>query len=109
MYRKVGLAAAYVLTAVGPSTPAIGQIDYHSGQQDRKVWERKQFDRKLDGTKKNDRNSAGVAYQDPISPQDLERSMQVYRSNYQKLVRSVGKKNADRWLEMKTRIDRSKR
>lgn len=92
-------------------SPAFAQIDYSSGQRDRQVWERKQFDRTMDEDRSgnDDRNSAGIAYNDPLSPQDLERSMATYRSDYQELLRSVGKKNADRWLEMKTRIDRSKR
>ncbi len=111
MRIKPYLKALGLLAVTSILAPAVAQIDYSSGQRDRQVWERKQFDRKMDRNRSgnDDRNSAGIAYNDPLSPQDLERSMTTYRSDYQKLLRSVGKKNADRWLEMKTRIDRSKR
>lgn len=100
-----------LLAAISICAPAVAQIDYSSGQRDRQVWERKQFDRQMDQSRsgRDDRNSAGIAYNDPLSQRDLGQSMAMYRSDYLKLLRSVGKKNADRWLEMKTRIDRSKR
>jgi len=111
MRFKPYLTSLGLLAGISLCAPAVAQVDYSSGQRDRQVWERKQFDRKMDQKRSgnDDRNSAGIAYKDPLSPQDLERSMATYRSDYQELLRSVGKKNADRWLEMKTRIDRSKR
>ena len=97
------------------SAPVVAQVDYHKAQQAGRVWQKKQDEnnrRDANANARADRtNSEGVAYDAPLSEADLQRTLQVRqrRESYDRLTRSVGRKNADQWLEKIARIDRSKR
>lgn len=106
-YRSAVATCVVWLACCVPS-PAVAQaVDYHKAQQAGKVWERKM---ELGRNGQRDRtNSQGVPYDAPLTEADLAITRRNNPGSYEELVRSVGTKNADRWLEMKARIDRSKR
>lgn len=86
-------------------------VDYHKAQQAGKVWERKQGDRARQQSRQRNQkaNSEGVAYGAPLTASDLERARRANRQDYERLMRSVGQKNAEKWLEFKARKERSLR
>lgn len=99
-----------IAVACWAPTPAAAQaVDYHKAQQAGKVWERKQLESGRNGSRGNDTNSQGVAYDAPLSESDIQATHRNNPGSYERLERSVGKKNADRWLDMRARIERSKR
>ena len=105
-----GILAFMMALACWAPMPAAAQgVDYHKAQQAGKVWERKQLERSREGRRGDRTNSQGVEYDAPLTDADLEATRRNNPGAYEKLERSVGKKNADRWLEMKARIERSKR
>jgi hypothetical protein len=97
--------------AAVPSLVQAQGVDYHKAQQAGKVWERKQDEnnRKRARARQTSVNSEGIAYNAPISKADRDRVLAVNRPAYDRLVRSVGRDNAERWLEMSARIERAKR
>jgi hypothetical protein len=103
-----GLAMVATTAWLAPRTAAAQAVDYHRAQQAGKVWERKQLD--IDSGQAEDApNSQGIAYDAPLTPEDLQITRRNNPGAYEELERSVGKKNADRWLDMKARIERAKR
>lgn len=106
-YRGAVATCVVWLACWGPA-PAVAQaFDCHKAQQAGKVWERKMD---LGGNGRGDRtNSQGVPYDAALTEADLAATRRNNPGAYEELVRSVGTKNADRWLDMKARIERSKR
>ncbi|WP_191060407.1 hypothetical protein [Geminicoccus harenae] len=97
--------------AAVPSMVQAQGVDYHKAQQAGKVWERKQAEnnRNQARSRQTSVNSEGIAYNAPLSMADREEFLAANRPDYDRLVQSVGRKNADRWLEMRARQERSKR
>lgn len=94
------LSAAWIAPSV-----AQAQVNYHQAQQAGKVWgdkigENNRQDAKARNAKKN---SQGIRYDAPLTTADMEAAKARKPADYQRLYDSVGKKNADRWLEFEAR------
>ncbi|MFT4934711.1 MAG: hypothetical protein ACI9LT_001397 [Pseudoalteromonas distincta] len=94
-----------------PSVAGAQGVDYHKAQQAGKVWEDKQDEniRERARARQTRVNSQGVAYNAPLSAADRERFLAANRADYDRLMRSVGRKNADKWLDIRARQERAKR
>lgn len=108
-----GLAAAACLAmlALAPAD-ANAQVDYHRAQQAGKVWERKNDERNRQQRVRGDRrNSEGVPFDAPLTDADRAWTLSQgsNRADYERLRRSVGRDNAERWLELTARQARAKR
>ena len=96
----------------GAAIPASAQgVDYHKAQQAGKVWGDKiSENNRQSAADRNARvNSEGVRYDAPLTASDRAAALAANRVEYQRLLNSVGKKNADRWLDFKARRDRAQR
>lgn len=94
------------------ATPARAQsVDYHKAQQAGKVWGNKidENNRRNAAAKNARKNSKGVRYDAPLTASDRATALAANRARYQKLLNSVGKKNADRWLDFEARRVRAQR
>ena len=109
--RPIPLLIVATSFAVMPLIAQAQGVDYHKAQQAGKVWERKQTEnnRERARSRQTSMNSEGIAFNAPLSRADRERFLAANRPGYDRLVRSVGRSNADRWLEMRARQERSKR
>lgn len=83
------LTACMAFTTV----PALAQVDYHKAQQAGKAWERKQ----------GSNRARASADRRPATRTEMDRARARHRSEYDRLIRSVGTKNADLWLGFKAR------
>ena len=90
------------------------QVDCHKAQQAGKVWR----DRNAENIRKSRAdarngggrvNSRGLAYDAPLTDADRSHARTRHQEDYDRLVRSVGRDNADRWLEFTARRLRSER
>jgi hypothetical protein len=102
--RKRMIIAVAVFCGIA-AWPASGQVNYHRAQQAGKVWERKQNE----ANRKQRAKARGARQQQkrgPLSAKERAAALAANRADYNRLVRSVGKKNADRWLEFKARAPR---
>lgn len=54
-------------------------------------------------------NSDGVRYDAPLTASDRATALTANRADYEKLLNSVGKRNADRCLDFKARRERAQR
>jgi hypothetical protein len=102
--KKQILIALGVFYGMG-AWPASGQVDYHRAQQAGKVWERKQGDA-IRERRAKERRSGRAVKQRPVSAAERASALRANRAAYDRLVRSVGRKNADRWLDFKVRAAR---
>lgn len=86
------------VSALALATPVHAQgVDYQKAQQAGKVWERKQAERNLQQNRQRDRRPATAAERARFLANPAN------RADYNRLVRSVGTANADRWLQLKAR------
>lgn len=110
MKLVIGLSIAALATLVAQPVRAQG-VDYHKSQQAGKVWGDKidENNRREAKSRNARRNSEGVRYDAPLTQRDRADAMAAERAEYQKLYDSVGKKNADRWLDFKARAMRARR
>jgi hypothetical protein len=86
------------------ATPSITQaqgVDYHKAQQAGKVWRDKQNENNRKRGREAKVNSAGIAENAPISAADRQRFLATHQADYDRLLRSVGRKNAELWLSMR--------
>lgn len=98
------------LAVLAWSAPVFAQgVDYHKAQQAGQVWQKKQQERNLQDKNRKRTNSLGVAHDAPLTPADLEATRRNNPGQYERFVRSIGQKNADRWLEARARLERSQR
>lgn len=104
-----GLVACVLTLAAAPA--AAQGVDYHRAQQAGKVWRDRadENNRRDAAAGKRRTNSAGVAYDAPLTAADRAAALAANRADYQRLHDSVGKKNADRWLDFKARAARAAR
>lgn len=111
--RKSNIAIGLVLAAILALPDALhAQVDYHKAQQAGKVWRDRNAEnvRKARADERRTRvNSQGVAYDAPLTDADRSLARDLYRADYDRLVRSVGRDNAERWLEFTARRVRSER
>lgn len=106
------LTLAAGMMVVGTATPAVAQgVDYHRAQQAGKVWGDKiDENNRQNAAARNARtNSEGVRYDAPLTAADRATALAANRADYDKLLNSVGRKNADRWLDFKARRARAER
>jgi hypothetical protein len=110
MKPVTGFACAMLVVGFAPPAHAQG-VDYHKGQQAGKVWDDKvgENNRRAAQARNAQRNSQGVRYDAPLTQRDREAALSANRAAYQRLHGSVGKKNADRWLDFKARALRARR
>ena len=101
---------AVMIAATSVSAQAQG-VDYHKAQQAGKVWgDKVSENNRRNAAARNARvNSQGVRYDAPLTAADRQAALAANRAQYQKLLNSVGKKNAERWLEFKARSHRAQR
>jgi len=111
--RKSNIGTGVVLAAVLVFPDGLhAQVDYHKAQQAGKVWRDRNAEnvRKARADERGARvNSQGVAYDAPLTDADRVLARNLYRADYDRLVRSVGRENAERWLEFTARRVRSER
>lgn len=111
--HKSGVAAGVVLATVLACPAGLhAQVDYHKAQQAGKVWRDRNAEnvRKARADERGARvNSEGVPYDAPLTDADRDLARSLHRADYDRLVRSVGKDNAERWLEFTARRVRSER
>ncbi len=106
------LTSAAAIMIAGTAIPARAQgVDYHRAQQAGKVWGDKIDENNRQGAAaRNARtNSQGVRYDAPLTASDRATSLTANRADYDELLNSVGKKNAERWLDFKARRERAER
>lgn len=110
MNLLLGLSIAGLATLVAQPLGAQG-VDYHKSQQAGKVWGDKiaENNRRAAQSRNARRNSQGVRYDAPLTERDRAAALAANRADYQRLYDSVGKKNADRWLDFKARAMRARR
>lgn len=108
MNRPALLAAALALAA---SLPVTAQVNYHQAQQAGKVWGDKIGENNRQAARERNarKNSEGVRYDAPLTAADLAAARTASRADYDRLVDSVGPKNANRWLEFEARKIRAAR
>lgn len=108
--RAIPLLIAATSLAI-PSVAGAQGVDYHKAQQAGKVWGDKldENNRQRARARQASVNSEGVAYNAPITAADRDRFLAANRADYDRLLRSVGRKNADKWLEIRARQERAKR
>ena len=95
-YGICASVAAFMIA--GTAVPASAQgVDYHRAQQAGKVWGDKiNENNRQNAAARNARtNSQGVRYDAPLTASDRATSLAANRADYDKLLNSVGKKNAD--------------
>ncbi|MBT2245881.1 hypothetical protein JQK15_20425 [Sphingobium sp. BHU LFT2] len=103
-------AAAIVALATTGSfltpVPAVAQgVDYHKAQQAGEVWQRKQ----AENNRRAVERQGSDAYHAPLARGERLVALVKYRDRYNRMVSSVGQKNADSWLGGMARADRAKR
>lgn len=106
------LAVMTGLMIACPAIPASAQgVDYHKAQQAGKVWGDKinENNRQKAAARNARRNSQGIRYDAPLTASDRATALAANQADYRKLLNSVGKKNADRWLDFKARRARAER
>lgn len=91
-WRMIAAFAA----AASAAAPAAAQVDYHKAQQAGKVWERKSGQNDRRGPRRPVDNR-------PITAAERSAALTRHRADYDRLVRSVGTDNADKWLGFKVR------
>ncbi len=109
---RIPIIATGVALAAVLAIPAElhAQVDYHKAQQAGKVWRDRNDEniRKARAEERGDRkNSQGIAYDAPLTDADRSYVRAMHQADYDRLVRSVGRDNADRWLEFTARRLRS--
>jgi hypothetical protein len=111
--RKSPIATSVLLAAVVVVPHGLhAQVDYHKAQQAGKVWSDRNAEnvREARAKERGARvNSQGVAYDAPLTDADRALARSLNQADYDRLVRSVGKDNAERWLEFTARRVRSER
>jgi hypothetical protein len=108
MKRLFGSCILIAAMPASSSTVLAQGVDYHKAQQAGRVWQKKGL---KNGRlhRRTETNSKGVAYNAPVTDADRQFVLASAGHRYDRLLRSVGKKNADRWLEQMARIERAKR
>lgn len=97
-FLTIGIALALALT---PTAQA--QVNYHQAQQAGKVWR----DKAQDNRRKDARNKGDDNYFAALTERDISAARSRHSERYLRMKNSVGKENADRWLEAMARADRA--
>lgn len=103
MRRSFAFALLATLSIPGTSAQAQG-VNYIQAQQAGKVW----GDKISENNRKAAAQGRGMDQRAP-TPAELNAARALHRSDYDRLVNSVGTKNADKWLDWRARADRRDR